>query len=47
MHGTYIFMVNHFHEFKLSECSLGIGLILKRLHKLLNGHPLSPHSVEC
>ena len=43
---THIFVVHHLHESEFSERPLCICLVLKRLHKLLDCHPLPSHCVH-
>ena len=43
---THIFVVHHLHESEFSKRPLCVGLILKRLHKLLDCHPLPSFCVH-
>ena len=43
---THIFVVHHLHESEFSKCPLCVCLILKRLHKLLDCHPLPSFCVH-
>ncbi len=44
---SYVFVVDKFHEFKLSVCPLGVSNILERTAQLLNGNILLGDGIEC
>ena len=45
--GTNVLVVDHLHETELTERSLGIGLVLERLHQFLDRHLLPSLGVHC